>query len=496
MSSDDDKPDDIAAIPVGSSLLQSAVAKPSSGQVAIAAIINNEMPADNVVETAAPEHSDIDLAKRFGNVHANDWRYVKPWAKWYRWTGSVWVVDETDMIIAQAIKACCYAADSMARKKPGAAAQLTSRKTVAAIEWLARADQRIAATADLWDRDDWIINTPGGVVDLRTGQLRPHRREDFCTKITRATPRGDCPRWMEFLRRITGGDGERILYLQRMAGYALTGSTREHAVFFLYGTGANGKSVFINSLTHILGDYARTAPIEMFMQAYGERHPTELASLRGARLVTASETNEGRRWDEAKIKQLSAGDPVTARYMRQDDFTYAPRCKLVFAGNHRPGLRAVDEAVRRRFHLVPFDVTIPEEERDERLVEKLHAEADGIFKWMVEGAVMWGGEGLCPPEAVWKATADYLDSEDVLGQWLAAYCRVDAKAKTAAADLFASWKMFADKAGEQVGTQKRFSQLMQSRGFKAGRLAGGTRALCAVRLAREGDLLNQADTTD
>ena len=233
------------------------------------------------------------------------------------------------------------------------------------------------------------MNTPAGIVDLRTGDSRPHRREDYCTKITAVAPGGDCPRWHEFLERITDGDNELQHYLRRAVGYGLTGLTQEQVFFFLYGTGANGKSVFLNTVSRLVGDYHATAPMEAFTASHTDRHPTELAGLRGARLVTAVETEEGRRWNESRIKVLTGGDPIAARFMRQDFFTFVPQFKLLVVGNHKPGLRNVDEAIRRRLHLVPFTVTIPPEERDEQLSEKLKEEWPGILGWAIEGAAEW-----------------------------------------------------------------------------------------------------------
>ena len=178
------------------------------------------------------------------------------------------------------------------------------------------------------------------------------------------TPAGKCPIWLQFLAEITGGDQNLQDFLQRMFGYALTGVTTEHALFFLYGTGGNGKSVFINTISGILAEYHKPAPIETFTASQSERHPTDLAGLRGARCVTAVETEEGRRWAESKIKALTGGDRISARFMRQDFFEYVPQFKLIIAGNHKPGLSSVDEAIRRRFNLIPFTVTIPPEKRD------------------------------------------------------------------------------------------------------------------------------------
>ncbi|MGD7248220.1 phage/plasmid primase, P4 family, partial [Ralstonia pseudosolanacearum] len=223
------------------------------------------------------------------------------------------------------------------------------------VEKIARSDPKHAATADEWDADVWALNTPGGVVDLRTGQLRPHRREDRMTKVTTATPRGrngeGCPAWLAFISDITGGNTDLAAYLQRVVGYCLTGVTSEHALFFLYGTGANGKSVFVNVLATILGDYAANAPMDTFMEARGDRHPTELAGLRGSRLVSSIETEQGRRWNESKVKAITGGDKVSARFMRQDFFDYLPQFKLLIAGNHKPAIRNVDEAMKRRLHL-------------------------------------------------------------------------------------------------------------------------------------------------
>jgi putative DNA primase/helicase len=171
------------------------------------------------------------------------------------------------------------------------------------------------------------------------------------TKIATAVPQGDCPTWRRFLATVTGDDPQIQAYLARMVGYALTGVTTEHALFFLYGTGANGKSVFVNTIAAILGGYATNAPMDTFMATQGERHPTDMAGLRGARLVTSIETEQGRRWAESRLKALTGGDKISARFMRQDFFEFTPQFKLVIAGNHKPAIRTIDEAMRRRLHL-------------------------------------------------------------------------------------------------------------------------------------------------
>ncbi len=419
-----------------------------------------------------PNFSDEALALRFADKHADDLRYVASWGAWLQWTGTHWLHDKT-LLAFDLIRPVCRGIAATCERENTAKA-LTSAKTVAAVEKLAKADRRIAATTDQWDADPWLLNTPAGVIDLRTGHLRQHDPRDHLTKITAVAPGGgDCPNWLAFLDRVTAGDRDLEAFLQRIFGYALTGDTSAHALFFAFGTGANGKSVALDTLAGILGDYHRTAPIETFTASVSERHPTELAGLRGARLVTAIETEEGRRWAESRIKTLTGGDRISARFMRQDFFEFVPQFKLLIAGNHKPGLRSVDEAMRRRFHLIPFSVTIPPEERDPALRDKLKAEWPGILQWMVDGCLDWQRDGLAAPQVVRDATAAYLDAEDALAGWIEEACSRDPQAWTSTTVLFASWKAWADKAGEHVGSVRRFAQTLEARGFDAFRTKTG-----------------------
>jgi putative DNA primase/helicase len=416
------------------------------------------------IDLRAPAFSDEALALRFAERHANDLRYVAAWDKWLSWTGTHWRFDDTLHAFDLARHICREVAASCNKAK--IATTLASAKTVASVRSLARADRRIAATVDQWDCDPWLVNTPGGVIDLRTGQQRPHKPDDYMTKIAATGPGGECPRFLAFLATITADDAELIAYIRRVLGYALTGDTREHALFFAYGTGANGKSVLLSTVSGILGNYHRTAPIETFVASNSDRHPTDLAGLRGARLVTAVETEEGRRWAESRIKQLTGGDVVAARFMRQDFFEYRPAFKLVIAGNHKPSLRSVDEAIRRRFHMIPFAVTIPPEERDGELTEKLKDEWPAILQWLIDGCLEWQRGGLQPPQAVQEATDAYLEAEDAMAAWIEDKCERAPSAWEQSTDLFASWTVWAERAGENAGTMKRFAQALESRGFQ------------------------------
>ncbi|OAI28690.1 hypothetical protein A1351_11335 [Methylosinus sp. R-45379] len=437
---------------------------------------------DNIeYEPLPPAFSDEALALRFAELHAGDLRYVAAWGKWLSWTGTHWQFDETLHAFDLARAVCREAAAECNKSK--IANVIASAKTVAAIERLAKADRRLAATIDQWDADPWLLNTPEGVIDLRTGARRHARPDDYLTKITAVAPGGSCPRFLSFLDEISAGDAELVAYIRRVFGYGLTGDTREHALFFGYGTGRNGKSVLLKTVADILGAYHKTAGIETFTASNSDRHPTDLAGLRGARLVTAVETEEGRRWAESRIKSLTGGDTVSARFMRQDFFEYRPQFKLVIAGNHKPSLRSVDEAIRRRFHLIPFAVTIPADKADPELADKLKAEWPGILQWLVDGCLEWQRDGLRPPQAVLDATAAYLEAEDAIAAWIDDKCDRDAKAWEQSSDLFGSWSAWAEKAGEPVGTMRRFSQTLESRGFIPQRKMNG-RGFAGLRIVQ------------
>ena len=364
------------------------------------------------------------------------------------------------------------------------ARKILSAKTVAAVERMAKTDPRIATEAAMWDADPWLLNACGVVVDLRTRVIRKAEPSDHMTKSTAVAPGGDCPTFKTFLHKSFADDVELIAFVQRMLGYSLTGVTSEQALFFLYGKGGNGKGVLLNTVSAILGDYATAAPMATFTDSAnaGDRHPTDLAGLRGARFVTASETEKGRKWAEAKIKQLTGGDPIKARFMARDFFEYIPTFKLLIAGNHKPRLNTVDEAIRRRFNMVPFTVDIPLAQQDKALPEKLKAEWPGILQWMVEGCLAWQQGGLKPPKAVTAATEAYLNSQDALATWLDERCVQAPDAFEGRSNLFSSWSGWAMNAREPIGNASEFYEALASKGFPEHK-KDGTRGFKGIKLA-------------
>lgn len=430
--------------------------------------LNGETYTTVESEIVPPEFADDALALGFSAKYGGVLRYVDAWGRWMAWDGTVWRKDET-LRVYDLVRGVCRLASAEARQ-PSLQSRLASGRTVAAVEKLARADRRHAATVQQWDADPWLLNTPRGIVDLRNGELLPHDPAHHMLKCTAVAPYGECPRWLTFLDTVTAGDHELQAYLQRMAGYALTGDIREEKLFFLYGTGGNGKGTFLNTIQAVMGDYALTAATETFTANAGNRHLTELARLQGARLVVAQETEEGKELAEARVKSITGGDPITANFMRQDPFTFMPQFKLVISGNHKPSLRNIDNAIRRRFNLVPFDVRI--DNPDLELKTALQGEGPGVLQWMVEGCLAWQSERLNAPESVQAATGEYFEAEDAMGMWMEQCCRVGPGRYARSGDLFRSWCKWAQQAGETAGSQKRFSQNLISRGFSVKKSEG------------------------
>ena len=389
----------------------------------------------------APRHKQYTLddtgnAQRFADACRDRVRYSHTDKCWYVWNGARWARDETDgakrladglldemdkalfgMHDPEAIKA--YKANlRRARSSRGKEAMLKEAQHLPGIP----------VTPGMFDRHKGLLNVQNGTLRLRTGQLQPHRREDYLTRIAAVTYDADaaCPLWERFLRDVTGGDDELVRYLQVMVGYMLSGSTQEQCVFFLYGDGANGKSTFLDTLAAMLGDYAMNAQAETLMeknkQSGGAR--SDIARLKGARLVTCSETDEGVYLNESLIKQLTGGDAITARFLYGKEFEFRPEFKIVMGTNHKPRVRGTDTGIWRRIRLVPFTQSIPEDRQDKRLPEKLLAELPGILNWALEGCRLWvaasksSRSGLPRCEAVRAATAEYRTEQDRLTLFL------------------------------------------------------------------------------
>jgi putative DNA primase/helicase len=440
--------------------------------------------ADNVVQLALaakkklPPLTEDYAALEYARLHRGQLLYDHDYGAWFRWSGKHWQQERTRLAYDWA--------RSLVRKLTELQA-MSKRRTsfVNGVEKFATVDRAFATHAADWNTNPFLLATPGGTVDLRTGHIHGANPDDRINQITAVAPaiEADCPLWHKFLAEATNNDQDLIAFLRRWCGYCLTGDIREHALVFIYGDGGTGKGTFMNTVSGILGDYAKVAAMETFVATTYASHPTDLAMLCGARLVTAAETDEGHFWAETRIKQITGGDPITARFMRQDFFTYQPAFKLTIIGNHEPALRNVDDAARRRFNIVPFNHK--PEAVDRGLKEKLKTEWPGILRWMLDGALDWQDDGLSPPASVQSATSSYFENQDLFGQWLEEKCDFEPsnEFKTAtSADLYTSWAAYAKAAGEPTGSRKLFSRILERRGGKTYRQTGGVRAWQGVRL--------------
>ena len=452
----------------------------------------SRQPVEDNTPDLSHDHLALDLGARSWDANA---RHVALWGKWLFWTGSHWKCDDKlehlSRIRAYLRERAGDVASWAGRKadvlenehdKKGAekvrtwardqARSLRSNATVTSVANLVRANPASATAHEAFDADRYLLGTPGGTVDLRSGQLRPARRQDMISRRTTCAPAppGSLPeRWMTFLDEIFEGDQETIAFLQRAAGYALTGATDEHKLLFLHGSGRNGKSVFLNTLLDIWADYGRRVAATTFLHSQTERHPTDIAGLQGARLAIASELPRGKTWDEATIKDLTGGDRLTARYMRQDFFEFTPQLTLMIAGNTQPSFKGVDEAIRSRVVLVPFAVTIPPEKRDRGLPDKLQSEGPEILRWCIDGAVAWRERGLDVPPAIAAASNAYFDEEDTVGQFLEDETTKDPQGFVSSEDLIICFNFWSERQGLGSWTQRTLVKELRQRGFEDGR---------------------------
>jgi putative DNA primase/helicase len=467
----------LASAPSDNEAQESAAGEPRNSFIAQ---FPKTQPLIRQAEADNPFTEDA-LALRFSERHEDDLRYIATKGTWLKWDTTRWYPEATHLAFDLARQSCRGDAQMYGNGK--APSQVYSAKTIAAVERMAKADRRQATIIEQWDANDFTFNTEEDTLNPLTGESYAQRPSDYITKKSGcpcAPPGTPHPLWTGFLERIAP-DPELPGFLQRFIGYCLTGSTSEHKFVFAYGTGANGKSTFINTISAILGDYATVADVGTFIAAATERHPTDVAKLHGYRLVVAQETEKGRRWDETKIKSMTGGDKMTARFMRCDFFDFVPKFKLWIVGNHKPRLDNVDEAMRRRMLLVPFTVQIPAEERDRGLPEKLKYEWPAILRWAVDGCLEWQRIGLSPPKIVTEATEEYFDDQDTIKEWIEDRTQDGGPfAFTPIGQLFASWKLWCDERNMRPGTSQAFSNALVDRGYVRKKGTGGVRGIAGL----------------
>jgi putative DNA primase/helicase len=437
--------------------------------------------------TAAPKpdklpFTDVGNAQRLIRQHGQNLRYCKEWGKWLVWDEIRWVVDssfEVERLAKGTIRDLYHMVATIKdnNKRQELLRHVISSESAPRIKSMiemAKSEPGVSVMPDQLDADHYVLNVLNGTLDLRTGELFPHRRERLITKLAPVEydPQAACPTWRDFLQRISAENDELIGFLQKAVGYSLTGSIEEQCFFIPYGSGQNGKSTFVTTVGTILGDYARHTPSETLLINHSESVRNDVARLQGARFVSAVEAEGGRKLAEALVKQLTGGDKVTARYLYQEHFEFKPTFKIWLAVNHKPIIQGMDHGIWRRIHLIPFIVTIPKEDQDKRLGEKLQAELSGILRWAVEGCLIWQQKGLEPPMAVKQATEDYHAEMDVITEFLQERCVKGPHKRVSKADLHADYAGWCALKAVPALTQKAFGSALIERGVLEGRSSG------------------------
>lgn len=425
-----------------------------------------------------PDDGQIQIADRFAHEHASSLRFCAELGGWLAWDGTRWKADKIGTASEAAKR---FLRESAAGLDGADLARRCSRTMVEAVLALAASDPKIARAATHFDASHDEINTPAGIVDLRTGELRPHAF-DPVTRVTSCEMGDLVPEsFLAFLEEVQPDEKVRG-YLQRLAGYAATGRATENAFACLFGSGANGKSVLVDIIAGVLGDYAAPGASSLVVETRNT-HPTDVADLVGLRCVYVSETDGAAKLDATKVKSLTGGDRLKARFMRQDFFTFSPTHTLLLLTNHRPLVDASDDAIWRRIHLVPFDVVIPEARRDRDLARRIVSEEGaGVLAWIVDGARDWYERGLDAPASIRDASAAYRYDEDVVQRWIEDRCLVGRGYYAPHTQLLASFQAYAKAEGEDKRiTEREFRAALDRKGYPS-KKSGGNRRREGIQL--------------
>lgn len=454
----------------------------------------------NLAKQRCYHFTDMGNAERLVDLHGQDFRYCYPFKRWFIWDGKRWNGDNMGLL-----RRMCKATIKSMYKEAGAmdddkdrtalikyALKCETTKKARDMAEFAQSEDGVPILPEHLDKNIYLINCLNGTVDLRTGELRPHKRSDLITKLVPANynPGAKCPAWLRHLNLIMAGNKDLIEFLQRAFGYCLTGDTSERKIFIEWGTGANGKTVTNDAIALVLGDYAVRTPTETLLIKRNDGGiPNDVARLKGARFVYASEAEQGKRLAESLIKDISGGDKITARFLHKEFFEFYPEFKLWLGTNHKPIIRGTDSAIWDRIRLIPFTVRIPENERipKTKLFEMFQNEIDGIFSWLVDGCLKWREAGLGMPEAVLAATSRYRNEMDLIQEFINDECVIGDTFQTPVRHLFAAFEQWADGNGEKTISKKMFGARLDEKGFDSYRGRQGVRHRIGIGIKQEGD---------
>ena len=438
------------------------------------------------------ESTELGNARRLVERHGSLFRYAPQLGQWLTWDGRRWADDATGEIVRHAknitdmiLDEAKFSDESVKMFTFGKRSQ--SAAGIKNMIQLAETEPGVPVMVKDLDFDPWAFNVRNGTLDLRTGELRPHDQRDLITKLANVDYDADaqCPTWLKTLDGIFAGDQSLVKFLQLFAGYSLTGIVSEQLMAFLHGLGANGKSTLLNALRAVAGDYGISLASDVLIDSGHEGHSTGITDLRGARFVTATETEEGRRFNESLVKQLTGGDPIKARRMRTDNFEFLPTHKIFMSGNHLPRINGTDHAIWRRLALLPFEVTFA---LDPTLEDRLLVETPGILAWAFRGCLEWQRDGLQIPERVVTSTQCYRDSQDHVGRFLADMCNVCEGCYVTTAVLRDAYESWCDEQGEKAWSATAVGRELSNRGYESKR-TNKARIWAGIGLAAEETLL-------
>jgi putative DNA primase/helicase len=430
--------------------------------------------------------TDLGNARRLVRLHGENLRYCHPWRKWLVWTGTHWEIDDTGSVERWAKatvreiynEAAAEPQDERRQALVKHALRSESLNKINAMVSLAESEPGIPVRPEELDRNPWLLNCQNGTLNLKTMALYTHRRDDLLTNVLPVPydASAQCPQWEAFLSDIFAGNKALIEFVQKAIGYSLTGITDERCMFILYGTGRNGKSTFVDAIATMLEPYAMQTQVDTLTETRQGTGPTnEIARLRGARFVRVSESDEGRRFAEGKVKDLTGQDRISARFLYAETFEFVPEFKLWMATNYKPVIRGTDPAIWDRIRLIPFTVRIPDAKikAKREIMAEFEAEMAGILAWAVAGCVKWQTDGLKMPEAVKTATEGYREEMDVLAGFLDDYCIIDTRMTAKASDLYKAYKQWCEENGEVARSQRWLGGRLTARGFDRNRGTGG-----------------------
>ena len=426
--------------------------------------------------------TDSTNAARLMREHGRDIRYNTAWKKWVVWNGRYWETDESGALVHEkGLETVRNIYDELLKtddhrerldiEKFGMLSESMRRR-----EAMVKTAQYIKAlniNSEAFDPNPWLLNLQNGTIDVLTGEFREHRQEEMITKIANADydPKAECPLWKKFVCEIMDYKEDLIGFLQTAAGWAITGNTTEQTMFILYGSGANGKTTFLNTIMHILGDYATSTATETFMKKSGNQTTNDIARLRGIRFLTTTEAEQGRRLSEPLIKKITGNDQITARFLYGEYFIFTPTFKIFMATNHKPVIKGTDHGIWRRIKLIPFTTRIEEEHQDKNLEEKLKEEASGILNWLLAGTRRWRNEGLKAPKIVLSATDEYRGEMDVIGNFLKERCIQQKEAAIRIRELYKAYADWCDENNEHAVSERFLSMRIKELGFEQTRTA-------------------------